>query len=282
MSGKIMGLVFDADLPRDQKYILLAYADHADHNGENIFPSVPLIAWKTGYSERQVQRITQELITAKILVAMGESYLGTNVYKVNTKALPQREDFRPKGRGRPPKNGDILSDELIENGDISAKNGDKKEENGDIAMSHEPSINPHIKTSNIPPAGGAREIPSSDDQPKEEKKAKGKKGNDDLFQIAMGLADVTGMDFQKNKGRLMAEAKKYYTIQDLPQIQRDYSKGGIWYSWDWRGQRGEAPSLSHIRETWGKLKAPTNTNGKATTRQSTPIASVRASVYRPV
>jgi hypothetical protein len=45
-----MGLVWDSDLERDEKYVLLAYADHADHTGRSIYPGDPLVAYKTGYS----------------------------------------------------------------------------------------------------------------------------------------------------------------------------------------------------------------------------------------
>ena len=65
MSGLIMGLVWEQPISetfkRADKYVLLAYADHADQNGRNIFPSIGLISAKTGYEERQVQRISREL-----------------------------------------------------------------------------------------------------------------------------------------------------------------------------------------------------------------------------
>jgi hypothetical protein len=138
MSVKVMGLVWEADLPRDEKFILLSYADHADHNGDNVFPSVPLMAWKTGYSVRQIQRITKKLIEKEILIEVGESRYGTNYYMVDLLKLPERDPFKMKKRGRP-KNGDILSlDE--KNGDISDENGDTQDDNGDIAESYDPSL----------------------------------------------------------------------------------------------------------------------------------------------
>lgn len=79
----------------------------------------------------------------------------------------------------------------------------------------------------------------------------------ELFQIAQALAHVTGLDFEKNKGRLFREAKTY-GVGDIAQIQRDYSRDGPWYCFDWRGKRGEHPTLIQIRETWGNLKP----NGK--------------------
>lgn len=67
MSAKVMGGVFDLDLTPPQQIVLLAYADHADHFGKNVFPSKRLIAWKTGYGLRQVQRITDQLVSLKIM-----------------------------------------------------------------------------------------------------------------------------------------------------------------------------------------------------------------------
>jgi hypothetical protein len=45
-------------------------ADHADHEGQNIYPSTDLIAWKTGYSFRQVQRMIDALIADGILTVV--------------------------------------------------------------------------------------------------------------------------------------------------------------------------------------------------------------------
>ena len=69
MSGKIVGQVWDLELDHAKQLLLLAYADHADHEGGNIYPSIGLIAWKTGYSVRQVQRLTKEVHEDGLLVA---------------------------------------------------------------------------------------------------------------------------------------------------------------------------------------------------------------------
>src|SRR3990172_1727444 len=79
VSVKIMGQVWDLELPYTEKLVLLAYADHSDHEGRNIYPSVNLIAEKTGYSERHVQRITRELQKKKLLILEGEGKGGRNL-----------------------------------------------------------------------------------------------------------------------------------------------------------------------------------------------------------
>jgi DnaD/phage-associated family protein len=81
MSVKIMGLVWDLDIPREEKFILLAYTDHASHDGTNIYPSVELISQKTGYSRRSVQTITRNLEERGLLLSDGKGPNGTNKWK---------------------------------------------------------------------------------------------------------------------------------------------------------------------------------------------------------
>ena len=93
MSVKIMGQVWDADLPKDEKFVLLAYADHADHTGGNVYPSIGLIAWKTGYSERSVQRATHELEEAGIMLQTGRAQHNVKRWRILTSKLPKRTDW---------------------------------------------------------------------------------------------------------------------------------------------------------------------------------------------
>jgi biotin operon repressor len=61
MSAKLMGKAFDVDLPTRQKFVLVAMADHADHDGTGVYPGHELLAEKTGYSKRSVTRAINEL-----------------------------------------------------------------------------------------------------------------------------------------------------------------------------------------------------------------------------
>lgn len=94
MSGLVMGLVWELpitdDFEKGDKYVLLAYADHADQNGCSIYPSVPLIAKKTGYSDRQVQQITHRLETGGYLVRDGIGRRGTKRWRI---PLERREGY---------------------------------------------------------------------------------------------------------------------------------------------------------------------------------------------
>lgn len=87
MSVKAMSLVWDIPCPSKindilfqsgHKYVLIAYADHADQQGRNIYPAVGTIANKTGYNARSVQRLTNDLENMGLLVENGVGPRGTN------------------------------------------------------------------------------------------------------------------------------------------------------------------------------------------------------------
>lgn len=62
MSIRQMTQVWDLDLRGAEQIVLLALADWADDDGGHLFPSQAKLAWKVGYSVRQVQRILGDLI----------------------------------------------------------------------------------------------------------------------------------------------------------------------------------------------------------------------------
>ncbi len=91
-----MGQVFDLALTHSQAWVLLAMADHADHLGERVWPSVPLVAWKTGMSPRQVKRIIAELraLGALEIVDAASGRPGeANHYRLNLDAVPRKPPF---------------------------------------------------------------------------------------------------------------------------------------------------------------------------------------------
>lgn len=112
MSALVMGLVWELpetpEFGRPEKYVLLAYADHADSNGRNIYPSIELVMRKTFYEERSVQTITRKLEGAGYLVASGLGPNGTNRWSIpivllrdgGAKIAPVQkttQDFAPEG-----------------------------------------------------------------------------------------------------------------------------------------------------------------------------------------
>lgn len=91
MSVKVMGRVWDWELPHAEKFILVALADHADHDGGSIRPGVPTIAKKTGYNERTVRRIIQSLASLGCLVVVEEREGKPTIYRVPNDWQPLSE-----------------------------------------------------------------------------------------------------------------------------------------------------------------------------------------------
>lgn len=128
MSVKAMALVWDLECPKDygevifkpsHKYTLVAYADHADHQGKNIWPAVATVAKKTGLDERTVQRLTGDLEAIGLLIEDGQGPHGTNKWR-----MPFNEGgdkLSPLTKRRSDKNENSLGD--IPSGDIPS--GDK-------------------------------------------------------------------------------------------------------------------------------------------------------------
>jgi hypothetical protein len=117
-----MAEVWSLDLPTNQKIILLAYADHCDDRGL-CHPSLDLVAWKTGYSRRQIQRVSRELRAKGLVEILGGG---------NGRGDPYRVRVRTE-------KGDRLSPLPLERVTSATKKGD-------VAMSPEPSEN-HQTTS---------------------------------------------------------------------------------------------------------------------------------------
>lgn len=145
MSVRVTGLVWDADLPQAKKFVLLALADHADHEGRNVYPSVERTAWKTGYSERQIQRIIRELEDDGILQAVKNLNGGRGQpvnYSIILTNLPNRAGWEaPKRVTSATEKGDISATERV----TSATR------KGDTAMSPEPSIESSLEPSEKTP-----------------------------------------------------------------------------------------------------------------------------------
>lgn len=79
-----MAEVWKLDLPQNEKFVLLAFGDHADDEGIT-FPSIGRIAWKTGYTSRQVQVIAGRLRECGLLETISKTQAGRSmptVYRV--------------------------------------------------------------------------------------------------------------------------------------------------------------------------------------------------------
>jgi len=104
VSVKLMAMVFEAEFPKylvyttregrekrlkrsTAKLVLLAFADHANDDGRGAYPSLDLVASKTGLSLRAVKNTVLALVYVGLLIPNGKSFRGTNDYIVNKDAL---------------------------------------------------------------------------------------------------------------------------------------------------------------------------------------------------
>lgn len=88
-----MAKAWSLKLPQEEKFVLLALADHADDEGR-CFPSVGRLAWKTGYSERQIQRV-QALLTRRGLIEVPPQTYGRGRTKVIHLRLEKGDELSP-------------------------------------------------------------------------------------------------------------------------------------------------------------------------------------------
>jgi hypothetical protein len=155
MSVKIMAQIWELDIERQVKWVLMALGDYADDDGRNIYPSLRKLAWKTDYSLRSIQRITGWLREKGALI---EIQPATNrypaVYALNLNVFPKRNPYVPRMR-RGAKMSSLNSvdnpmDKPVGNnqqqnlwGDIavSPQRATGVTPRGDIAVSPNPSLN---------------------------------------------------------------------------------------------------------------------------------------------
>lgn len=205
MSAAAQTAVWDADLDRATKYVLVCMADHADHTGGNIRPSIDLIAWKCQYNERQVRRIIRELEASGILVRETDGKGGrarATEYRLDFDSLPKRPPFRninPDITMSPYPNPDIS-----ETRTFSTVNPDILNTNPDIAMSPEP-IEP------IEPLSTCANAPEKDSShaTKEQAKSDAVDGADPIKALPRnGAAQILVATWAEQAGSVPATYKK--------------------------------------------------------------------------
>ena len=84
-----------------------------------------------------------------------------------------------------------------------------------------------------------------------------------LSAVSFAIQDVTGMDLgvKDNRGRIFKLSKELidangYAPADIPAIVRkNFGAGGFYYATDWRGKKGQRPTLKVIGELWKQWDA---------------------------
>ena len=114
MSIKIMSQIWELDLPHNAQSVFLALADHADDDGQNCYPSNAYLAWKTGYSDRQVRRVLRTLESIGIITRVAHEEGGRGLateYRLNLEKGDKKSPFMAdKRRTSTTQKGDILSE----------------------------------------------------------------------------------------------------------------------------------------------------------------------------
>lgn len=93
MSIKLMSQVWEREIDHPEQSVLLALADHANDDGEHVRPSMEYVAWKTGYSLRQTQRLVGALKKRKVLLVTRPGFRAPNEYRIDLNALPFKRPF---------------------------------------------------------------------------------------------------------------------------------------------------------------------------------------------
>ena len=92
MSVKVINACKSVDVPPTAKLVLFMLAEHAHDDGSNAFPSVGLIAWETGLSERAVRNSLRTLEGAGVIEVAAKS---TRRRPTTYRVVPWRGVQRP-------------------------------------------------------------------------------------------------------------------------------------------------------------------------------------------
>lgn len=200
------------------RLVLLALADNANDDGV-CWPSIATVAKKANLERRYVIDILKQLENDGEIKVERRRNGKLNKSNVYMVVMPASLPSVP-GITTPSEAGDTR---VV------------------MPASPEPSMNQHLEPS------------------KKHKSSKETTPAEILTPVVQALATVTNTDINLNYPRLAKEAKALvvagYTSE---QITKTYSPGGRWFNDDWRGQKGNIPSLAAIRDTILKL---TNGNG---------------------
>lgn len=199
-----MSLVWELDLPPNKRLVLLAYADHADDDGDRVYPSLARIAHKTGYSVDQVRRLSQELVREglMVLVEQGSGRGRPNRYRLALEKGSKLQPFSPDRKG----------------GNLQGKEGEK---GGTAGLKNLAPVPP--KPSDIPePSDREPSSPSGSNEPSgasdeaapglEELKKKYKK--EAVSQFAERIHDTAAGYSESQKGRFARDAGRFLEKAD--------------------------------------------------------------------
>lgn len=92
MSVHLIGSIYRHQFTKTQQIILLAMADEVRKGMTTCWPSAMTVGWKTGYSERHVRRIWQQLESMGVMVRAGVSHYGTIIWRIDPTTAPAKPE----------------------------------------------------------------------------------------------------------------------------------------------------------------------------------------------
>jgi hypothetical protein len=136
---------------------MLALADHAHDDGTHCYPGIPYLAWKTGYSERNVTRILSELESDEVIESVDGKSGGYGLYSeyhIHIEHGEKKPEFHKKSKSKRVTTRTSAEPKRVtsgaEKGDNSTQNpdnSDKKGDNSPRANTEEPSLEPSLEPS---------------------------------------------------------------------------------------------------------------------------------------
>lgn len=262
MSAKQMGLVWEHEFNRAEQAVMLALADHADHDGSSIHPSISRISWKTGYSERHIRRTMSDLRERGILVIVREAEPDRHrptEYRFNWSKAQPKKPFNPPDRGvsRVPPDTTSPPDTSVRGGGDS---GDRSPP--DIAVSPESSEQPSIQPSERDRAHGVI-YPDIDSNPCPPG-ANIDDYDNELYEMETILQQVVRENpkYPTHFQRIREGAKALLHARHTPkEVAEGFGEGETyWYAVS-HGRKGEKPWVSNVV---GEIAAAVAWSGKST------------------
>jgi hypothetical protein len=214
-----------------------------------LLPCIEDIAF---YSRKPIeywQDAMPELLKSGIVIEDGNGFFIVNYVK-RQQAIPVEERMKQYRKRKNDQSMEPNENETGEQQDgyesVTDSNGDR-ESTDRVQIENREDRFTCAKTSAEP----EKTYQDCDDDGLEIPKRKTKKPKDSLYPIANAISNVTGMSLNANRTRIFKEAKLLCADPRVTpeEIIKTYSKNGDWYRLDWRGQKGQKPTLSQIRET---------------------------------
>lgn len=225
MSVKIMTFIFGLQgLSSRDKFVALAYADHADDEGGSIFPARTTVAKKTSKDPRTVTRATRHLEEIGLFIADGIGKNNVKKWRINLNWVGSKSP------------------------DLESQVGTDDTPSRDTTPTNT-SVNHQLTTANA-----VVQEPKYVDVGKEFQESEKKP----IFKRAVqreyvgAISAVTGLDLNMNSNysRMSKVARELFQAgYASKQIIHVYSEGGAWYKKDFRGEKGQKPSPELIPRT---------------------------------